>query len=93
MKLYQLKIAPDESQSESEICDEWFTSLVAANRRRAKLVATTDPSEYKYGSDFEIREIIFAKLPPLALLMAVLNRSGYAQSQRVVVPAYTPPRK
>lgn len=90
MKLYQLKIRPDESQSEAENCDEWFSSLEAARRRRIELIKTTHPSEYRYGSDFAIVEVIFAKLPTRQLLLAVLNRRGYAASQRVVVTDYIP---
>lgn len=94
MKLYCLSIAPSESDGEGEDHDEWFTSLEAAKRRRRELIRDNPGLVgHKFGRDFEIEEIIFAKLPQKALALAILNRRGYVAQRTVVVPSYIPSKE
>lgn len=94
MNLYQLQIAPGEYEAEGENHDEWFASLDAARERRRRLIAE-DPElkDHRFGRDFEISRIAVADLPLRALLLKVLNRTGWQRERSVVVPAYYPKRK
>lgn len=90
MKLYRLKVAPDESDGEGEDHDEWFTSLIAAQKRRRYLIKNTPNDGYRYGEDFEVSEVVFVELPPRALLLRVLNRTAFIDTSRVMMPAHKP---
>ena len=91
MKLYKLDIAPGESNGEGEDHDEWFSSLDAAKKRRQELIdANPSMGGHRYGEDYAISRVEFAELPPLKLLLAVLNRTGWNKHTEVIVPWYAP---
>ena len=92
MNLYQLGIAPGEDDPEGEDYSEWFSSLAKAKKRRDELIAENPDLEgHRYGADFAIT--LYAVRLPLtkSLLLKVLNRRGWAQDVRDVVPAYVRP--
>lgn len=91
MKLYCLRVHPSESDGDGEVFDQWFTSLEAAKRVRARFIREVPADEYKFGEDFRIDEVVLRALPHRALLLAVLNRQGWVQTRRTVVEAYRPP--
>lgn len=93
MTFYRLHIAPDEAEGEGEDHDQWFTSLRAARRRRAELIAD-NPSlrGHRYGQDFKIERVELVQLPPQALLLAVLNGRGYIEQRSTVIENYKPAR-
>lgn len=91
MRVYQLHIAPSECDAEGEDHDEWFSSLIAAQRRRADLIA--EGPDLKYGEDFAIDAVDLAQLAPKTLALALLNRKGFVKSRRRVVGPYRPESK
>ncbi len=94
MKLYKLDVAPDESAGEGEDWDEWFPSLDAAKDRRQELIdANPTMDGHRYGKDYAVSRVTFTELPPLKLLLAVLNRVGCHKRVEVVVLAYAPDEK
>lgn len=98
MKVYRLSIEPGESDSEGEDHDEWFTSFHAALVRRRELIAENPYLEnHRTGVDFGIYQFELAKLPPMKLAMALLNRnnlvyptSAFERSEQVVAEYYPP---
>lgn len=92
MKVYRLNIQPDEAAGEGEDHDEYFASLDAARRRRAELIRANPEMEgHRTESDFAIERVTLADLPPAKLVLAVLNRKGYAEKTEMVVPEYVSP--
>lgn len=85
MKLYVLRRWPHEDAGEGEDWDEWFTSLRSARARRRELWDAARPGELR------IERVIFSDLSKKALLVAVLNRTGYAKSFEEVEPRKTEP--
>jgi hypothetical protein len=92
MILYRLRVQPSEFQGEGEDCDEWFTSLRAARRRRRELIRDNpDLTDCRIASDYEVERVELADLPPRELALAILNRRGAFLSCVEVVPAYEAP--
>lgn len=91
MRLYRLGIVPPESEGEGEDHDEWFQSLREAKKRRKELIDMSPALlDHRTGTDYEIEVVDFVALPLRKLLLAVLNRTGYAERRREVVPPYEP---
>jgi hypothetical protein len=90
MKLYLLRIDPDESASEGERWDEWFSSLEAARRRRSEMIrkALAGEKDMRCGADFQIEMCEIADLPKRALVLAALNGKGYVDARTTVVPEW-----
>ncbi len=90
MNFYRLNVAPDEYDSDDKDCNEWFSSLDAAKKRRADFIATHPTRDgQRDDSDFSIDHVTLTTLGPKALLLAVLNRAGFISAEVTVVEAYT----
>ena len=92
MKVYCLHIHPDESDESKTNRNEYFSSLAAAEKRRANLIAE-DPNldDHPLGSDYAIWSLTLAKLPTKKLVLAILNGVGYVVKRDEVVPDYLDP--
>jgi len=94
MIVYRLHIAPNEGQGEGEDCDEWFSSLSVAIKRRSDLVRDNPNMEgHLYGADYQIDKVVLAKLPLKQLALAILNRKEYFIDQTIVVQEYVGPSR
>jgi hypothetical protein len=99
VNFYRLSIAPNESEGEGLDCSEWFTSLMAAKRRRAELIAAWMPNganageSHHLGCDYAIDRYVLARgMKRRDLILAILNRTGWAEHvPETVVPEWTQP--
>ena len=89
MKVYRLDVA-EVNDKAFATSDEWFASLSSAIKRRRELVVGGKANEF---GDFEIDCVVFARISPLRLLLAVLNGKSWAKSIDQVVEPYVPPRQ
>ena len=89
MIVYELHISPDEYESDDKDCDEWFSSLRAAKKRRAELIKEYPTKEgQRFDSDFSIDRVVISSLPHRDLVLALLNGSGFIRSKETVVEPY-----
>jgi hypothetical protein len=86
VRVYVLHIAPDPTEEGADN-DLWFSSKTEVLRKRRELIKAypeaTEP-------DYEIEEVVLAKLPTKKLVLALLNRTSFAGSRKIVVAEYTP---